>query len=278
MTKHIVLCADDYGQSLPISQGIIKLISAQRLSAVSCLVNFPESEAHGKWLKTYQDQVDIGLHFNLTEGSPLSNAYKKKYGEQFLSLPTLMRMAYTRRLALPVLVAECNAQLQRFVDVYSRPPDFMDGHQHVHQFPIIQNAVTEVFNIHMPKQAYMRLAKPAWCFKHIKVLLKQIALFALGSSAFHERLRQQGILHNASFSGMYHFAGAYEQWFKYFLRTINTQGLIMCHPSLDGFATKDGIAKARYQEYLYLISDGFISDCRDHDVKINRFRRIINPS
>jgi predicted glycoside hydrolase/deacetylase ChbG (UPF0249 family) len=35
--KRIVLCADDFGQSAAISQGILQLVQAGRLSAVSCM-------------------------------------------------------------------------------------------------------------------------------------------------------------------------------------------------------------------------------------------------
>ena len=42
------------------------------------------------------------------------------------------------------LVNEIAAQLRMFVHTFGRAPDFIDGHQHVHLFPQIRDAVLEV--------------------------------------------------------------------------------------------------------------------------------------
>lgn len=37
------------------------------------------------------------------------------------------------------------AQLERFIQLMGRWPDFIDGHQHVHQFPLIRKAMMAVY-------------------------------------------------------------------------------------------------------------------------------------
>src|SRR5688572_11966045 len=111
MKKRIVLCADDYGQALAISEGIVNLLSAQRLSAVSCIVNTVSWGDHAKWLLPFHPQTDIGLHFNLTEGKALSEQYIEIHGRQFLPLSQMLWRALGRKLNKSAIEAECHAQI-----------------------------------------------------------------------------------------------------------------------------------------------------------------------
>src|SRR5205085_3946565 len=113
MKKRIVLCADDYGQAPAISEGIINLLQNNRLSATSCMVNTIYWEDHAKWLAPFRQQKDIGLHFNLTEGKPLSREYKKIQGDTFQPLYKVMMLAFMRSLSQPAIEAELHAQLDR---------------------------------------------------------------------------------------------------------------------------------------------------------------------
>jgi chitin disaccharide deacetylase len=102
--KKITLCADDYGQNQSISQAIIALFEKNRLSATSCLTSSLFWPEHAKWLQPFANQVDIGLHFNLTEGKPLSHDMLSAHG--FLPLSQLILKAYARRLNREAIEAE----------------------------------------------------------------------------------------------------------------------------------------------------------------------------
>ena len=39
---------------------------------------------------------------------------------------------------------EIATQLRAFIDTFGRPPDFLDGHQHVHLFPQVRDAFLKV--------------------------------------------------------------------------------------------------------------------------------------
>ena len=41
------------------------------------------------------------------------------------------------------MTREVRAQFEAFADAFGRPPDFVDGHQHVHLFPQVREAVLE---------------------------------------------------------------------------------------------------------------------------------------
>lgn len=143
--KSIILCADDYGQNTAISQAIIALLKEKKLSATSCMTNAPEWLTHAAWLATYKDHADIGIHLNLTEGKPLSAAFRESYGDSFPSLMTLLKKCYLRQWDPSNIYAELNAQLDQFIAGVGRLPDFIDGHQHVHHFPLIRNVVLKLY-------------------------------------------------------------------------------------------------------------------------------------
>jgi chitin disaccharide deacetylase len=271
MTKSIVLCADDYGQAPAISDGILALLLKQRLSAVSCLVNTPFWHQAAAALFESSSRADIGLHFNLTEGEALSPAYKAAYGAHFSSLGVLMRRSLFRQLDQQVIVQECEAQLDAFQAAMGFLPRFIDGHQHVHQFPVVRDAFLSVYERRLRAQgSYVRLAKPALhLFKHYKRLI--IALS--GANVFQKQLDRLEIPHNSSFSGNYSFGdtGRYRAHFQTFLDEVGHGGMIMCHPALRDEQSSDSIAKARFEEYLYLASDQFLEDCAQKEVKIRRF-------
>ena len=155
--KHIILCADDYGQNLDLSQAIIDLIERKCLSATSCLTTFPAWREAGLWLTSLQNQIDIGLHFNMTEGRSLTSAIT------FMSLPQLLVKAHLRQLSRSAIEVELNAQIDQFISILGRAPDFIDGHQHVHQFPVISDAIINVYQHRFKNTSvYLRYAHESY--------------------------------------------------------------------------------------------------------------------
>lgn len=271
MTKRIVLCADDYGQAPAISEGILSLIVLARLSATSCMVNSPFWRIAGPKLLPHEKAIDIGLHFNLTEGKALSQTLKDAQGEALLPLSTIMRQAFLRRLNKAAIEAEWHAQLDEFEGVLGRLPDFIDGHQHVHQFPVVREALISVY------LSRLQQAKPYVRFVNARLLpawdLKKILIYFSGAPALKDLLKAHHIPYNQTFSGIYAFKNAQEYGlnFPHFLKEVGDKGLIMCHPGLASKDPTDAISKARFEEYQYLAGTQFLADCQLAGVKITRF-------
>lgn len=273
MKRRIVLCADDYGQALAISHGILVLIQQQRLSATSCLVTFSHWEDHASWLLPLKDQIDIGLHFNLTEGMALSSAYQAKYGAEFYSLSKLMLLAGLERLDQHVIAAELRAQISRFQSALGFLPRFLDGHQHVHQFPVIRQAVLTVYaELLRASHTYVRLVNMPFNWRN-PGNIKKLVIKCMGGRAMQRQLAQLHIPHNTSFSGVYSFSDAqhYNKIFPQFLASIQDGGMIMCHPGLADTTTNDAIKTARYHELQYFESPEFVADCKAQAVSLQRF-------
>ncbi|HEX7438517.1 MAG TPA: ChbG/HpnK family deacetylase, partial [Caldimonas sp.] len=142
MTRRLALCADDFGGAPGISEAIVELVEAGRLHAVSCLANAPHWAEGAPLLRGLAARVDIGLHFNLTEGRPLSPDLARLW-PRLLALPRLIARAHVGALPRAALGVEFEAQLEAFAAATGAAPSFVDGHQHVHHLPGVRSVVLD---------------------------------------------------------------------------------------------------------------------------------------
>ncbi len=138
----VILCADDYAMTAGVSAGIEELAGLQRLSATSALVTGGHWGEHGPHLARLRERLIIGLHFNLTLGSPLSRRSPGiAPGGTFSKLGTLLRKALMGRLPSTEIADELHRQLDAFEAATGASPDMIDGHQHVHAVPGIRDTL-----------------------------------------------------------------------------------------------------------------------------------------
>ena len=147
--RQIWLCADDYGISRSVNAAIRELILRGRINATSVMTaapHFDPAEAAAlDELNSGIKRAAIGLHVTLTAPfKPLSEGFAPLSHGHFLPLNKMMRAAITRRLNSARLVIEVATQVEAFVMAFGRPPDFIDGHQHVHLFPQLRDTVLKV--------------------------------------------------------------------------------------------------------------------------------------
>ncbi len=263
MLKKITLCADDFGFNHDVSMGILRLAQQRRLSAISCMVNMQAFAALAPQLIALAPSVQIGLHFNLTEGYFLSQKNKKCF-----SLPELLLKTHARCVSRAVLQQELIAQLHCFKQHMGRWPDFIDGHQHVHQFPVIRSILLDVCQELLPNQSFfIRSVWPMYSVKPFQ--MKAHILTYTGSKALHGVLNKNALSHNPCFAGIYDFSAkrSYRELFVQWVRAVPDNTLIMCHPG-EGLAVNDGIAQARCNEMTYFSSQEFIDDCEQEQVRL----------
>lgn len=275
-TKRVVLCADDFGMSPGIDTGIIRLAAQGRLSAASCLARGPTFASHAPALAA--TGVQVGLHLNFTErlgppeaergaagrrpgdqASPVREPYAAPTG-LYLPLSVLIRRAYLRRLDGRVLRAQIQDQLDGFETAFGRPPDFVDGHQHVHQLPQIRQALLDTL-----QRRYRGMALP-WLRSTRAISLdgtpaghrrKAAIIQALGAAALARRANRAGFGLNARFAGVYDFRGgeaAYRALLSEWLRRIGDGDVLMCHPAAQADAS-DPLGPQRVAEFNVLSAD-----------------------
>lgn len=273
-SARFILCADDFALSASSSQGIFALLAKARLSAVSCVVNTELWPQHGPMLLPFLGNtvaaqkpkgIDVGLHFNLTEGVWISDSSIRDIG-----LTQLILKAYTHRLSTAMIMQELLAQIDAFTQIMGKTPDFIDGHQHIQQFPVIRQAIlawlTTQTSTHKP---YLRCSY----LQHLSGndRIKRWVINRLGAKKLKNQLAKTNIPHNKTFSGVYDFSphANYRHLFQQFLREVNHQGMIMCHPA-QGFDPNDPHTLARQQEWAYFMSDDFLEDCTTAGMSLSR--------
>lgn len=273
----IVLCADDYGIAPGVGQAIRHLLSLGRLSATSCMTvsAYWAEEAHA--LKPFADSADIGLHLTLTDQQALGPMRHLAPDGKLPGLVRLLLLSELRRLDLEEIKAELGRQLDRFEAELGRPPAFLDGHQHVHQLPVVRDAVLALHEERLARHgAYLR-----YCTEPMAAILRRgyhvgesLVISALGRR-FARRARAAGIPGNRRFSGVHDFAGRtpYGRLFAAFLRGIEPGALVMAHPGLSdaALAAADRVTTRREEEYRYFLSDAFRELLQKEGVTIARF-------
>ena len=266
MQKRLFLCADDYGQNTDISDGIMQLADGLRINAISCLVNSTVWHETHRALQRVKNTHFIGLHFNVTFGRPLSAEWQREEGDAFEGLHHVLQKTYCRRYNIKVVMAEMEAQLDAFIDAMQVAPDFIDGHQHVHQLPVIRDALQAVYAKHS-LSSFIRSTSNGWRdFSCLDSFPKRQIIALLGGRALSARLQQQSIPRNTGFSGVYSFkkSSNYRHYFNIFFSNSRDGGLIMCHPGNVSIDFNDPLYQYRHNELEYLLGDAFLSDLEDN--------------
>ena len=183
----------------------------------------------------------------------------------------MLRLATARRLQPEPLANEIAAQLRKFIDVFGRPPDFLDGHQHIQLFPQVRDAFLKVVAERAPDGMGQAVRTPA---------PRTAAAGSQGAGARHSKSwlpaqgRKLGIAVNPAFAGSYAFKSRanYARLFPRFLSGLPDGGLIMCHPGVVDTELKglDSLTTLREQEFAFFGSDAFLQVLAEHNVALAR--------
>jgi chitin disaccharide deacetylase len=259
----LILCADDFGQSEAIDQAITQLIEMDRLSATSCMTLSPRwAQAAKKLTPNIRKKAALGLHLDFT-----------LFGDA-ISHPKLVLMCLARQLSTTKIKLSINQQLDAFETAIGSMPDYVDGHQHVHQLPQIREALLEIlltrYGDNLP---WLRIAKPP-----LADGFKGLIIRGLGSRALEKKAKAQGFMCSGDLLGAYGFNGSsddyldrFQGWLKE-IRSDTATPVLMCHPAVDmPFNTDDGIYPARVIEFGVLASDAIAKE-------LNRFNLAKSPS
>jgi chitin disaccharide deacetylase len=268
--RHIWLCADDYGMSPAVSGAIRDLIARKRLNATSVMVTAPSfSHAEAAALREAAGQdAAIGLHLTLTAPfAPQNQRFAPLRRGAFLPLAAMAARALSRSLRPALLEAEIAAQFAAFQAAFGRAPDYVDGHQHIHVFPQISEALLRIAK---------RVAPDAWLRQCGRAARKNAEPKGLILDALSRRFRRLAAIHglrtNVAFAGTYAFRpGAdYARLFPKFLDRLPDGGLVMCHPGkVDAELVRlDPLTDLREREYAFFLSDGFPHLLAKHQVAL----------
>lgn len=242
--------ADDFGADKFHDAAMLSLLSIKKIDGVSIFSELIAEEGVRK-LKSLKNthSIQIGLHFNLT------------YGDSLPNVSGLLRNAISRSLDEGFIRDSLVRQLNSFQSKFGYLPDFLDGHQHVHSFPLIKQVVSKVLAQykfagwvrHVGSREPLSIISSIR-FSYIKkfLVLQALAFFQI------RNLRKNNILHNTNFQGLLPLTDpiklerALPVLYK---NKFPVSTVIMCHPgSLVGSSSTDHPSKSRDIEFKFLSS------------------------
>jgi len=275
-----VLCADDFALSAGVSEAILLLLRHGRLGATGAMTNRNNWAESASRLKEFDGKADLGVHLNLTCGVSLGVMSSFAPSGELPSLGRVLRGVLLGHLAIAEISDEFRRQIDAFAHAMGREPDFLDGHQHVHAFPRIRNALfAAVDSLGLARRLYVRdpADRPGAILRRRLGVGKGLVIASL-ARGFAGELAARGIASNAGFAGIVPFNPRrnYAVDFASFLRAPGERHLVMCHPGLadEELRRADPVCATRPKEHEFLASDALPTLLARYGAKIARFREL----
>jgi predicted glycoside hydrolase/deacetylase ChbG (UPF0249 family) len=260
MPAPVLLCADDYALAPGVSRAIEELAEHGRLSATSALVTTPDWPEHGKNVAALRAHIAVGLHIDLTLGPARGASRTLAPDGTFPRIGKLIRRALAGTVKPDDVQAEVLRQIERFVAIAGRLPDFVDGHQHAHALPNIRAGVLAALSEAFPSGGIL-VRDPSDRASRIlarKAAVGKSLLIASLSSGFGAAARERGFLTNDGFSGVSPFARTtpFSEELARFFAEPGPRHLVMCHPGYvdDALRAVDPVVERRRDELDTLTS------------------------
>lgn len=252
------------------------LYQAGRVSSWSCLVDGPALPALATWLAQHpHDNLELGLHLNLSEALPGAGWHRP--------LQSLLVAAYRGALNHPAnrraLAHEIARQFDRFEAVLGRPADFIDGHQHVHQLPVVRSLLVEEMLHRTPGHVHRpwlrRCTRPAGLDRHPRLgwqekfkpwLIEQLGCVPLGDMA-----AAAGFAQNRQLLGVRRFGAdgpTYLRQLDAWLSMASADDVLMVHPACTLAGLKDPLVAARQVEFDSLASPVMAALLQRHGLRV----------
>ena len=140
--KRLIVNADDLGRTPGINAGIFEAHARGLVTSATLMVGFtPAKEATDAWARS--PEIGIGLHVALTGGRPILPSEEVPSlvdGEgRFPAKPDGLEGARPEEV-----MAEVEAQFERFRALAGRLPTHLDSHHHSHRLPMVCDALVKI--------------------------------------------------------------------------------------------------------------------------------------
>ncbi len=158
VNQFIITC-DDCGLSEGINDAAIQLHEASILTTATVMTNF-DAAAHAMRAFRYYPDLCVGVHLNLTDGHPLTNAPGLTMADGRFQPRTMLftRAVFNSAAYLAAIEDEMAAQIEAFLS-WGVQPTHLTTHMHFHIMPALRDIVfrlAERYNV-----PWVRAFKPA---------------------------------------------------------------------------------------------------------------------
>ena len=254
MNSSRLIIADDFGFNHANDIAMLDLCSAGKIDGVSVFSKYISEKQKNSLLALRKNHgTKIGLHFNLTIDDNK---------QSLVSVQKLLMRSMFGLLDKKLIAEEFNMQLNIFKDKFNCYPDFIDGHEHVHAFPVITKIICAKLN----KIEYSGLVRHIGS-RSREILLRSIRynfflkFFTLEVLSINQRieLRKNNLNFNKKFDGLLP-RNPSDKILGILSEIYTTKDLeptlIMCHPGMQEKEISDNFFYSQYRgiETKFLMS------------------------
>ena len=249
----IVIHADDFGETVAITNGIRRGIEAGVLTSTSIMANMPATSYALERFSALAGRASFGVHLNLCEGRPLTRG-RSLMDEQggFHSKRLLIRRTLSGNLSLVDLEREISAQIALVRDA-GVSISHVDGHKHLHQLPIVSTAVANVLPRFGIARVRLTRVRELARLGRAGTLLRELA--AWRAARIFRRAGLQSPVRMVDLADILG-AGSGRQGPP---SLVDARGVVelCCHPELPSASAPKPSSHHRSQELEYLLSSRF---------------------
>ncbi|MEM3036103.1 MAG: ChbG/HpnK family deacetylase [Thermoplasmata archaeon] len=132
--SRVIINADDFGITTGVNKAIFELVESGVLTSISVMTNMPY---YGD-ISVLKDKIGIGIHFNLTVGSPIlapKNVPTLINSKgNFYDLSQLLTKMKKKKIIKEEVESELEAQIKRLINIGIKP-DHMNSHESLIKYP-----------------------------------------------------------------------------------------------------------------------------------------------
>jgi predicted glycoside hydrolase/deacetylase ChbG (UPF0249 family) len=147
---HVIVTADDFGLNPLVNAAIVRGFAQGLVTHASLLVNLEGFEEACRLVRTHQLQDFIGLHLNLTEGTPLTMRIQRTplcADGRFVSLNRARYYRIVTEATRRAVAEEASAQIET-ARAAGVAVGHLDSHNDIHTSPAIAGVIMEVAKAH----------------------------------------------------------------------------------------------------------------------------------
>lgn len=244
-----------------IDNGILALARQGRLSATGCMTKGASFFSDAPALAELT--IEKGLHLNLTEAQVNTRFFQP--------LAALILNCTLRRVDAKLIQAEIEEQFDGFEIAFGKAPDFVDGHQHVHQLPVVRDVLLEVLKRRYGSEhLWIRSTRVPRGIAPWGDGFKARVIESLGARSFLRQAEITGFKTNRHLLGVYDFSGDQGQYLARldaWISLASPGDVMMCHPG-SGADAHDPIGQQREIEFAVLGSPAFQALLEKHNAVV----------
>lgn len=283
--RYLIVNADDFGLTPGVNRAILEGHRRGIITSTTLMVNMPAFEEAVELAKS-SPSLGVGLHFNITQGSPVSPAERvrsiiDRSGNFPGTTTALLMRNLSGRLERSEVENELRAQIERMLAAGIRPTH-IDTHKHSHAIPIVLDAIIDVARDYgIP--AVRKLRQPfdvGTGMPSIKVLTQAFGAAAVGALCRlqERRLESSGLTLTSAFYGISRTGFWDREWLLDVIANLpEGTSELMCHPGYDDSdlrSSQTRLTSSRQAELEILTDETVSRAISDHGIGLVHYGRI----